>query len=376
MSALERLFEALAAIGAYLRRGKFSRELRGIFYQTLFLHQRGGTAKQEALTMLRDVYARHLSVSQAFLNRLNAKFFRSGRPFFRSIIVDVCEDALLRPDVPLAFAIEHWIPATERTILYASEKSGNLVQGYEICQRTVKLQSGMWLAVIAGFTYPVLQGLGVMAMLYAFATMMLPRMEGFHHSNFSPLTQSIITLSLWIRDYWWLWAAGIASLMATIMWSLGRRGPIRNALDKVPPWSFYRMVHGALFLSSFATLQRSGIPVLEALATLAESANPWLKERIEAAAYGVRQGFNIGRALRNAGHEFPDWKALPVVESFASKSRFAETLGEYADDWLLSTAKRVERNARVGFYVGVFVAACWIAAIALAFLEITTIPFT
>ncbi len=88
------------------------------------------------------------------------------------------------------------------------------------------------------------------------------------------------------------------------------RGRVRVLLDQSPPWSIYRTLHGSTFLLNVAVMLQSGVRLEEALLLLAANAKPWLKERIDAALYGIRIGGNLGVALHRAGYGFPDKKAV------------------------------------------------------------------
>ncbi|MDY1055469.1 type II secretion system F family protein, partial [Pseudomonas aeruginosa] len=73
-------------------------------------------------------------------------------------------------------------------------------------------------------------------------------------------------------------------------------------LDRtLPPWSIYRMLQGTTFLLNMAVMLNAGIRPYDSLASMIKISPPWLKQRLEAARYGVGLGQNLGVALRSAG---------------------------------------------------------------------------
>ncbi len=91
-------------------------------------------------------------------------------------------------------------------------------------------------------------------------------------------------------------------------------------LDRMlPPWSIYRMLQGTTFLLNMAVMLNAGIRPYDSLASMIKISPPWLKQRLEAARYGVGLGQNLGVALRSAGHDFPDRQAIQYLCILANR---------------------------------------------------------
>ncbi len=359
----------------WLRQNAFKRDQRIDFYRAMYLYQRAGARKLEALRKLSETYSTHLSAKQKLGNKL-FRMLGAKRQTFRPAIAAVAETGLLHSNLSLADALKHWVPSAERAILAAGESSGNLVGAFEMAGRFARRQGGMWSHIVSAFAYPLLLNAGVMTILYVVAGVMVPTMEVSGLATFSPLTQFVLWMANLVYEHWYLAIALPVLFIIAVISSLGRwKGAWRIKADRFPPWSFYRRIHGALFLYSYAVLQKSGVSVRGSLANLAESANPWLKTRISAAIYGVRQGWDIGRSFRNAGHGFPDWEALPVMESISSLSGASDALIEYAENWLEDTSKYIERfTQRINALMRVWVL-IWVGLLANTILEIISTSF-
>lgn len=367
----DRVLNALRQPLLLIRRRAFNPDLRTNFYRTMYLEQSGKTAKIDALRSIRDTYEVHIPAWQKAINHLWQKRLHNPRPIFRSVMAQVAEDGLLQAGLPLSAALAKWLPPAERAILHAGESGGSLVQAYELARAHLMRQNNMWAAVYAAFAYPLFLFLDALGVMYAFEEELFSRVNRNTMHFSSPLQAFAAEACRWVHDYWYLFAVGAALLTSLVFWSLPNwTGRLRTIADRWAPWSLYRLVHGALFISTFSILQRAGIPVPQALGTLASYATPYLRERIAAAGVGVRQGYNIGRALRLAGHDFPDWKALPTMESIASKAKEPEALFAYANEWLDDTAKRVQKYAKTAFFVSLIAMTGWIALLASTLMQV------
>lgn len=368
---MRRLFGWLRAL---IRRRAFGQTQRTDFYRAMYLYQRAGARKLDALEKLRSAYASHLSIRQQLGNKL-CRRLGARRDIFIPPIAQIAETALKRSNLTLAEALTEWLPLSERAILAAGESSGNLADAFQMAARFARQQGGMWQHVIGAFGGPLLMVGVMMAMLYIAADSILPAFE-VNHSQLSPTAQLVVLAADLVHGYWHVVLGVTLVLVFGIASSLGRwKGRWRTKADRYPPWSIYRRIHGALFLYSYAVLQKAGVPIQTALATLGESANPWLRTRITAAMYGVRQGYNLGQSFRHSGHEFPDWQAIPVLESISSLSGSADALIEYAENWLDDTSRAVERFSRRGKAILQIWLFLWIGLMATATFDIIFIAF-
>lgn len=369
MTSLIRLLNARA------KRKAFTRELRIDFYRAMYLYQRAGARKLETLRKLADTFGSHLSAGQQLGNRIATLLGAKNKPFVPTI-AKVAQTGILHSNLPLSEALRDWLPDAEQAILAAGESSGNLADACQMAGKFARQQGGMWRQIISAFAYPLFLIIGVMGVLYLIADVVLPSMEVNRTDSYSPLTQLTIFTAQLIHDYWPIAMALPVVCLLGITLSLPRwRGAWRTKADRFVPWSFYRRIQGALFLYSFAVLQKSGLPLQGALAVLAGTSTPYLKSRINAAMYGVRQGYNLGESFRHAGHEFPDWQALPVLESMSSQSGFADALIEYAENWLDDTTYYIERFSKRANAIGLVSVLLCLALLMSTIFELISMSF-
>ncbi len=367
--------DLLHYLNARARRKAFTREQRIDFYRAMYLYQRAGARKLETLRKLAETFGSHLSAQQQIGNRI-ALFLGAKRRPFEPTIAKVAQAGILHSNLPLSEALQDWLPPAEQAILAAGESSGNLAGACQMAGKFARQQGGMWRQVVGAFAYPLILILGVMGILYLIASVVLPSMEVTRTDIYTPFTQLVIFSAQSIYNYWYLAITLPIISVIVISASLSRwRGRWRTKADRLAPWSFYRRIQGALFLYSFAVLQKSGLPLQGALAVLANTATPYLKSRINAAMYGVRQGYNLGESFRHAGHEFPDWEALPVLESMSSQSGFADALIEYAENWLDDTTYFIEKFSKRANTIGIVWVLLWIALLMSTIFELISMSF-
>jgi type II secretory pathway component PulF len=148
-----------------------------------------------------------------------------------------------------------------------------------------------------------------------------------------------------------------ALLLGLSLWSLAYyTGPGRIFLDRwIPPWSIYKVIQGSTFLKNVAVQTRAGIQLFDTVNGMLSLATPWMRERLQAAMYGIEQGKNLGEALHNAGYEFPDRRSVQILRVLASRDGFDETLYNFAKRWAAGSVKRVERASGVLLVVAILI---------------------
>jgi len=145
--------------------------------------------------------------------------------------------------------------------------------------------------------------------------------------------------------------------MSWVFWSLPHlsHAKWRIYLDKIPPWSIYRMLHGSTFLLNIALMLNTGIRLQEVLVIMSKNASPWLRERITGALRGINRGDNLGIALYRSGYEFPDVRAIQFLRILADQNGFDKKLKNFGQRWLDQSVKGVERASKILLMAGILV---------------------
>jgi type II secretory pathway component PulF len=249
----------------------------------------------------------------------------------------------------LSEGMEDWVPYAERMIVLAGEQSGRL----EVALRSVNalVVSGRKIrqSVVAGVSYPCALMALTFGYLYLFGSRVVPQFaQVVDPRRWQGAAHLLYLLSGFVQH--WLLAVLLmfVAVLGLIGWSMPRwSGRLRNSLDRYPPYSIYRLVAGASFLTALASLQAAGFTVEKSLMRLAANAKPWLRERIEDMLFGVKSGLNIGEAMKNTGYEFPSREIIEDLCVYAEYKGFAEALKTLSDEWMEEGVETVSVQMRV-----------------------------
>ena len=162
------------------------------------------------------------------------------------------------------------------------------------------------------------------------------------------MAKALITTSRWALDYGWILPIIVIGIIAAIIYSLPRlTGSLRNFLDYLPPWSIYKVVVGSTMILAITAMVKSKFKLLDSLQMCREEASPWLQERIDAGIDGVQEGYNLGVALREAGHHFPDDRVIGDLIIYSSSQSFEDALERVSADLLKNSIARVRKISKI-----------------------------
>jgi type II secretory pathway component PulF len=249
----------------------------------------------------------------------------------------------------LAEGMEWWVPKTEQMIILAGEQSGrleiSLLAVIDVVQSGKKIKA----AVIGGLAYPIAIFTLIIVYVYLFGTRVIPQFARMTDpSTWHGAAKSLYIMSLFVQNWMVycliaLFATGMAIIVSMPVW----RGSMRIVIDRIPPYSIYRLMAGSSFLMAFSALQFAGVTVEKSLTRLADMAEPWLRERLDGALFGVKSGLNCGEALRNAGYGFPSVEVVDDLCIYAEYKGFAEALKLLADEWMEDGVERITLQMKV-----------------------------
>lgn len=256
----------------------------------------------------------------------------------------------IRNGKPFSEALGEWAPISERMIIAAGEKSGLLVENLLSVCDVVESNKRMKRAVISSLFQPVMLCLASIGVLMMFGYKVIPMFaqisspETWKGAAYSMYLASSFVKSIWL----WVFLGSIVVGVVLIIFSLTRlTGPVRVVLDKIPPWSTYRLWVGSGFILSLSAMIKSGEPIQRSMQDLRKTASPYLRERIDAGLAGLKMGQNLGIALEKAGHDFPDREVIEELVIYSNQSGFDAALEIIGRDWLEKGVKVVETQSAV-----------------------------
>ncbi|WP_168403397.1 type II secretion system F family protein [Erwinia amylovora] len=248
----------------------------------------------------------------------------------------------------LGDSLREWIPDQELSIIESCDLAGRPEDGFinaiDIASGTGRI-SGTVKSTVAVTGYLTLLTLGVVVV---FCMMLVPVIiQAVPLSQWNSLQTAVYYFYLLLSDWWWALLLLFGGVVTLVVLSLPRlTGRLRFFLDRFPPWSIYRRIHGAAFIMNVNAMDAAGIPMERAIASMKESTrSAWLYERLEALEHAISSGEeNLGQALDATGYEFPDDRAIVKLQSLFETKNSEGSLKRFAATWLERTVTSVEKT--------------------------------
>ncbi len=121
-----------------------------------------------------------------------------------------------------------------------------------------------------------------------------------------PLTQAIVDFSDFLEAYWWM--IGLGLIVTGVVFNIFKKTPrgaylVDKATLKIPVFGeLLKKSAVAKFARTLGTLLKSGVPILEALETVAKTAgNKVVEELVNAARASIREGQGMTEPLKRGG---------------------------------------------------------------------------
>lgn len=337
------------------------RSLWTAFDEVVTKVQFGGAERTELYRSLALLLDNNVQISDA-LHELYLAYSddekRPGEPL--AVVTKECHQAYANGR-KLHEALKRWVPHQEAALLEAGETTGSLSNALRDAIMAITYNQRIKSALLVATLYPGFLNAIACLLLWIISNKLVPKMAQLSDPDtWEGVGYALFVISDVTTNYGVYVIGALITLLVAISFSLPRwTGDLRIYADRAPIYSTYRLVHGATFLLNVSVMIRAGIPIHDALLQLAKGAPPWLYQRISFAAYGTKQGANLGVALQRAGQDFPDKKAVRFLKILATRSGFEEALHNYSQEWLETSIRRVEATSRLSLIFS----ACLMAAL-------------
>lgn len=328
----------LEPLNRHLSKTAFGSSARLDFYRSLILLLNNQVRLNEALAELYNVY------SQGGKKRSAAV----------AVVIDECLQKM-NDGESFSEAIAWWLPVEEATLLHAGELAGRLGEAFNEAEKLMVARKKIIGAIFGAVTYPVVLFSMMGFLLHMVATDLVPKLaKVVDPEKWQGAAGILRDIANFVTGYGVTSILAIVVIVALIVISLPNlRGPLRILLDNLPPWSIYRLVHGATFLLNVGALIKSGMRLNSALDKLNEGTTPWLRERIAAALDGLSEGKNFGEALIDSGYNFPDRKANRFLAVISTYNGIDEAIITFGNRWLEETVNKIQNVSKLMLMLGV-----------------------
>lgn len=315
-------------VQVWLQRQLFLAQARVQLYEILLLQLRNRRGVDTALENIREVYSKGGTRSNAHTQLASEALaaLADNRPGHR------IEDVLRR-----------WLPSNEAALLHTGLRTG-------------ALESSLEQAIVTARTFAVIRSATLQCIAYPlFFLALMAGIVGTFSSEVMPVLLKIVPesrltgplafmhgLSLVVNTYGLLILLSGVAVMALIAWSLpDYTAGGRRFLDKLPPWSVYRTLQGAAFLTNMGSLMKAQVNQAESLLILQGFASPWLQQRIAATRRELAGGASFGEALSRTGYGFPSEDAIAHIRLLVIGDGAAEALARFGEWWIGEAARQV-----------------------------------
>ena len=196
--------------------------------------------------------------------------------------------------------------------------------------------------------YPIILFICAITIVILLMTFVIPDIvEVFNTSGATlpAVTTILISISDGLRDYGWLMLGGLLGLVVMCQLAL-RNAKIRMSWDRfklsIPMvrW-LVRTSSASRYASTLAILDRSGVPLVEAMRIAGEIvSNTWIRSRLGEAVTSVNEGSTLRNALESSGNFPPIF--LHMIASGETSGMLDELLTKAAEFQQRELERRVE----------------------------------
>ena len=208
----------------------------------------------------------------------------------------------------LASSMHGWISLPEELIIQAGEQSDRLASALDDALQADGAARGIRKAILGGLAYPFALFMALIFTLWGFSTEIVPTFATIlPPERWTGNAATMYAVSQFITTWFPLIAMIAGGLVAAAILSLPiLTGPVRPYLDKLPPWSVYKISQGASYMIAMRGFISAGASIPDALRNMLKTGNPYFRERVAATLARINMGRNLGEAMLEAGYNFPD----------------------------------------------------------------------
>jgi type II secretory pathway component PulF len=283
-----------------------------------------------------------------------------NEPF--AIAIDAWRENLER-GMPFQDAARGWAPAGETLMLAVGDMSKLSIA----LDNVVRVGTGVGKikkAMADAILYPSVLLVLTFAIIIAVGLYLVPPLTEAAGGDITwrGAAASLIAVSNFSNNYWYIIAAALAGTAALIWYSLSNwSGRMRAVFDSVPPWSLYKISVSVGWMMSLAAMAQAGGSIPMSMKMLADNSGKYLKDILMRALQFISNGDNLGAALDNTGARFPNDEIIGDLAIYADMNGFDQNLSKIANDYLDSSVRRMESISNVLNSVGVLLVSAVIA---------------
>ena len=247
----------------------------------------------------------------------------------------------------LSGAVGTVVPETDKMVLVAAERSGNLEEGLRFLVKSIAFVQEMRSAIFMAVAMPVGMFVGLGALVGGIAVYGVPAMTELLPANqWQGSGRTLLMMSDFVRKYGLAVLIGFAGLGYGFGWSLTNwSGAERAKLDQKFPYNFWSSYQGAMLLVSMTALNQGGMSVMASLNELLSSSSPWMRWHLKKIIRNIQQ--NPEAFAENFNTGMYSSRIIFRMALAAASGSVESKLGIIADTAMKETLKSIQRSSAV-----------------------------
>ncbi|HDT3001150.1 TPA: type II secretion system F family protein [Proteus mirabilis] len=243
----------------------------------------------------------------------------------------------------LSFAFQPYIPKEELSLIYSSEKSGTLADGFDGLVDVIKYKDELNGKIKKSLAFPLIMFCLALVVIAGYSVKVFPAFE-----QVLPVVRwPVVTSSLYnfgldlVAGLWIKIAIFLVLFYITIKVILANlTGLIRNNyLDRIIPFSIYKQLNAAILISNLASMLKNNIPMQEGLDIMSLNSNRWLLSHINKMSANMSKGLNYGQVLDTG---IFDKAILLNISLYSALPSFYDVLSSVSDLTKININKKIE----------------------------------
>jgi type II secretory pathway component PulF len=285
----------------------------------------GSKERFEFYEVLADYAKEELSVTQAV--RIQARRARQRGDLIAPVFTAM--ETAIANGATLTDALRPWIPPVEAIYITIGEASRTLGPSLERLVRLIERQRAMYAAIRSKLAAPLVYLLVLMAVAVGLSANLIPMLKSILARGVTPPgpVRAFFGLSDFIA-VGWPYLLGLSLTLLVLVWITlpNLTGPVRRYLDRIAPWSWYRRVQAAVFLTSMSVMMESGVSMERCLYALSRLASPYMRWHINQMELRLRQGLDGARAMDT---ELLMRSTMDSIEDYGGLRSFSQAIGKF-----------------------------------------------
>jgi len=265
-------------------------------------------------------------------------------------------------------ATRGWLPV-EETLLVTSANVADLVVALENVETVVNGVTKIKRAMRSALAYPLFLLVLTFGIIVMVGIYLVPPLSAVAGQNvvWTGAAGLLIAVSEFTMNYWHIIVGVFAGLVLLVWFSLANwTGWLRTMFDSLPPWNIYKMHMSVGWLMSLSAMVTAGVSMPDAMRTLADNSNRYLRNILESALRYIANGDNLGVALANTGYEFPNNEIIGDLTIYSEMNDFAPNISRVANDYLQDSVRKMESISGALNSIGILLVSAIIAWVVLA----------